>query len=50
MSRIKRRTADPPDSIPEGLKELYQEQENERQQMRMQVSRGSATILAVIER
>lgn len=48
VCRLKRRNADPPDSIPEGLRELYQEQETERYRMRMQVSRVSIIILEVI--
>lgn len=38
MPRLKRRNADPPDGTPEGLRELYQEQETERHRLRMQVS------------
>lgn len=35
--RLKRRNADPPEGIHEGMKELYQEQESDRYSLRMQV-------------
>lgn len=37
-ARLKRRNAEPPEGIPEGMKELYQEQEAERYSLRMQVN------------
>jgi hypothetical protein len=38
MPRLKRRNADPPEGIPEAMRELYQEQEQDRYRLRMQVS------------
>lgn len=38
VPRLKRRNAEPPEGIPEGMKELYQEQEAERYSLRMQVN------------
>ena len=44
--RLKRRNADPPEGLPEALRELYEEQEAERNRMRMQVS----AVFGIIEK
>lgn len=38
VPRLKRRNAEPPEGIADGMKELYQEQEAERYSLRMQVN------------
>lgn len=44
IPRLKRRNAEPPEGIPEGIRDLHQEQEAERYSLRMQVLTYCSTV------